>query len=110
MKPDARVNPRPLRCRPLKTKKKAEIRPENGQKQREDIRDAGVYIAVSGGIKPTASRPVVWDAAVCSMGDLPRSNKPSDGFVLRKTVCFLQFLIRTALLARVVSKGLCRFQ
>ena len=31
LRPGARVNPRPLRCRPLKTKKKAEIRPENGQ-------------------------------------------------------------------------------
>lgn len=104
MKPDVRVNPRPLRCRPLKTKKKAEIRPENGQKQREDIRDAGVYIAVSGGVKPTASRLVVWDAAICSMGNLPPSQQAIRRFCIAQNRIFLRFLIRNALLARFLSK------
>ena len=80
------------------------MRPENGQKQREDIRDAGVYIAVSGGVKPTASRLVVWDAAACSMGELPRPDKPSDGFALRKTGFFAVPYKDCPACTRIVSK------
>ena len=97
------VNPRPLRCRPLKAKKKPEIRPENGLKQREDVRDAGVYIAVSGGVKPTVPRLVIWDAAICSMGDLPPSQQAIRRFCIAQNRIFLRFLIRNALLAKLLS-------
>lgn len=53
-----------------------------------------------GGVKPTVPRLVVWDAAICSMGDLPPSQQAIRRFCIAQNRMFLRFLIRNALLAK----------
>ena len=108
LKPAARGNPRPLRYRALKTKKKPEFRPENVQWQSEAIHTVGIRLAEFAGEahgEPFVSRtPCAGQRHVCPRRASPCPNKASAGFARCRTGYFLQLFIRAALLAKFLSK------